>query len=74
MMVHAGLPDKFWAEDVECAPYIRNRTPTSAIKGNKIPVEVWSGKKPDVLHMKYLGVWGMHMSQMHKGRSLTRRQ
>ena len=38
MMVHAGLPDRFWAEAVECAAYIRNRTPMSAVKGNKTPL------------------------------------
>ena len=52
MMIHAGLQDKFWAEAVECAAYIRHCTPTSAIKGYKTPPEVWSGKKPDVLHLK----------------------
>ena len=52
MMAHAGLPERFWAEAVECAAYIRNRMPTTAIKGNKIPLEVWSGKKADVSHLK----------------------
>ena len=41
---------------MECAAYIRNRTRTSAIKGNKPPLlEVWSGKKPDVSHLKMFG-------------------
>ena len=30
MMVHAGLPNRFWAEAVECAAYIGNHTPTFA--------------------------------------------
>ena len=55
MMFQAGLPDRFWAEAVECAAYIRNRTSMSAIKGNKTPLEVWSGKKPDVSHLKVFG-------------------
>ena len=55
MMVHAGLQDKFWAEPVECAAYNRNRTPTSAIKGNKTPCEVWRAKKPDISHFKVFG-------------------
>ena len=54
MMVLAGVPDKFWAEAVECATYIIHRTPTSAMKGNKTPLEVWS-KKPDVSHFKGFG-------------------
>ena len=55
MMAHAGLPERFWAEAVECAAYIRNRMPTTAIKGNKVPMEVWSGKKADVSHLKVFG-------------------
>ena len=51
MIVHAGLPDRFWVEAVECAAYIKNHTPTSAIKGNKTHLEVWSGKIPDVSHL-----------------------
>ena len=55
MIVRAGLLDKFCAEAVECAAYIRNHTSTSAIKGNKTPFEFWSGKKPDVSHLKVFG-------------------
>ena len=52
MIIHAHLPDKFWVEAVEFAAYIRNHTPMSAIQGNKTLLEVWSGRKPDVPHMK----------------------
>ena len=55
MMAHAGLPDKYWAEAVEAAAYIRNRTSTSSIKGSKTPYEVWSGKKPNIEHLKVFG-------------------
>ena len=55
VMAHAGLPEKFWAEAVESAAYIRNRMPTTAINGNKVPLEVWSGKKADVSHLKVFG-------------------
>ena len=55
MMAHAGLPEKYWAEAVETVSYIRNRTPTSALAGNKTPLEVWSGRKPDVSHMRVFG-------------------
>ena len=39
MMAYAGLPDKYWAEAVDTAAYIRNRTSTSSIKGNKTPCQ-----------------------------------
>ena len=55
MMTHASLPDKYWAEAVEAAAYIRNRTLTTALKGNKSPLEVWSGRKPDVSNLRVFG-------------------
>ena len=55
MMAHADLPEMYWAEAVETAVYIRNRTPTTAIKGNRTPLEVWSGVPPNIAHMKVFG-------------------
>ena len=55
MMAHADLPKMYWAEAVETAAYIRNRTPTTAIKGNKTPLEVWSGVPPNIAHLKVFG-------------------
>ena len=52
LMAHKGLPNQDWAEAVECAAYIRSRTPTSAIRGNKTPLELWSGQKPDISFFK----------------------
>ena len=46
MMAHAGLPNKYWAEAIDAAAYIRNCTSTSSIKGFKTPYEFWSGKSP----------------------------
>ena len=69
MMAHAGLPDKYWAEAVEAAAYIRNRTSTSSIKGFKTPYEVWSGKKPDIGNLKVFGCMAyshVHDSQRQK--------
>ena len=40
---------------METASYIRNRTPTSALEGNKTPFETWSGRKPDVSKLKVFG-------------------
>ena len=55
MMNHAGLPDRYWAEAVECAAYIRNRLPTSALTERKTPFEMWSGRKPNISHLKVFG-------------------
>ena len=55
MMAHAKLSDKYWAEAVACAAYLRNRTPTSALQGSRTPLEVWSGRKPDISHLRVFG-------------------
>ena len=55
MMSHAKLPNSYWAEAVSTAAYVRNRTPTTAIKEDKTPYERWYGKKPNVSHFKVFG-------------------
>ena len=54
MMIHAGLPVSFWAEAIQCATYVKNRSPTTALCG-KTPYEMWYGKVPDLSHMKVFG-------------------
>ena len=55
MISHAKLPNHFWAEAIATASYIRNRTPTSAIKEMMTPYERWYGKKPCINHLKVFG-------------------
>ena len=55
MIAHAGLPHSYWAEAVATAAYIRNQVPTVDIKADKIPYELWYGKKPNVSHLKVFG-------------------
>ena len=51
---HSKLPLKFWAEAVSTVVLVRNRSPTSALKG-KTPYEYWFGNKPDVSHLRVFG-------------------
>eukprot|EP00253_Pinus_taeda_P015187 PITA_15187 len=44
----------YWAEAINCANYILNRTPTKALK-NITPEEAWSSIKPDVSHFRVFG-------------------
>jgi len=37
MLSHAGLSNRFWAEAVATAAYIRKHLPTSIIEGNTTP-------------------------------------
>ena len=54
MLHHAKLPLVFWAEAVQTAVYLRNRSPTVALE-NKTPFECWYGRKPDVSNMRVFG-------------------
>ena len=51
MLIHAKMSLKFWAEAVNTAVYLHNRSPTSALK-DKTPFESWFGKKPNVSNLK----------------------
>ena len=54
MLIGAHLPQRFWAEALSTAVYLRNRSPTKAL-GNLTPYEAWSGTKPSVDHLKVFG-------------------
>lgn len=54
LLFDADLPKKFWAEAVNTAVYLRNRTVASGLN-NKTPFELWFGRKPDVSHIRIFG-------------------
>ena len=54
MLADAKLPHKFWAETLSTAVYLRNRSPTTAVKG-KAPFEAWTGEKPNIKHLRVFG-------------------
>jgi len=54
MLKAKGMPNYFWAEAVTCAVYLINRSPTRSVP-NTTPIEVWSGFKPNVQHLKVFG-------------------
>lgn len=54
MLLDAKLPNKFWAEAISTAVYLRNRCPTKAVKG-MTPYESWHGEKPKVEHLRVFG-------------------
>lgn len=49
----SGLEKKFWAEAVNCAVYLLNRSPVSG--SNVTPEEIWSGQKPNLSHLRIFG-------------------
>lgn len=54
-MLHAkDLPVRLWAEAVNTACYILNRTPTTCNQG-KSPYEIWTRKAPRLDHIRVFG-------------------
>ena len=54
MLSDAKLPHKFWAEALVTAVYLRNRSPMKPVTG-MTPFEAWTGKKPNVKHLRIFG-------------------
>lgn len=47
----SNMPSHMWGEAVRHSVYILNRLPTRALKSST-PYEAWSGKKPNLAHIK----------------------
>lgn len=54
MHAHEELPQGLWAEMINTATYILNRSGVSGIEG-KTPYEIWIGRKPSVKHLRIVG-------------------
>ena len=54
MLGDANLPQWFWAEASSTAVYLRNRSPTKAVKG-MTPFEACMVEKPKVDHLRVFG-------------------
>jgi hypothetical protein len=54
MLADTGLPQKYWADAVQTATYVRNLVPTSS-DPNHIPAERWSQKWQDISHLRAFG-------------------
>lgn len=58
MLLNAKLSKQYWAEAVQTAAYLLNRTPTKSLL-YKTPEEMWSGIKPSVKHLHVFGCEAM---------------
>eukprot|EP00253_Pinus_taeda_P028506 PITA_28506 len=67
MLQSKGPSLSFWAEAINCANYIINRTPTKVLK-NITSQEAWSSIKPDVSHFRVFGseAWAHIPDEKHK--------
>ena len=57
IMVEAGIPGTFWREVCLAATQVKNRSPHTGMD-NKIPYEVWWGRKLDITKLKVIGCLG----------------
>lgn len=55
MLWASGLPERYWGDAVQYASYIRNRLPTRANADSKSPMEILTGKPPNVGHILKFG-------------------
>ncbi|KAJ3557795.1 hypothetical protein NP233_g11654 [Leucocoprinus birnbaumii] len=57
-MLHTAEIDlRYWGEAFMYAVHIRSLTPTSGLEG-LVPYEAWTGRKPDVSHLRIFGSFG----------------
>lgn len=54
MLQDAKLDRRLWGEAVRTAIYLKNRTPTKAVK-SMTPEEAWTGKKIGLAHLRVFG-------------------
>jgi hypothetical protein len=67
-MLHANsLPQRLWAEALNCETYIQNRSPHRSVK-DKTPYEAWSNLKTKVTHFRIFNsrAWAQIPSEKRK--------
>jgi len=73
MLWSAGVDLRYWGEAFMYAVYIRSLTLTSGLK-EIVPYEAWTGRKPDVSHLRIFGSlgWAHIPKQVRKGKLESR--
>ena len=54
MLSQSNMPNEFWAEAINTAVYLRNRSPTTSLNAIT-PYEALFNRKPDVSHLRVFG-------------------
>lgn len=54
LLYHSKLGNSFWAEALNTAVYMKNRSPTVAVTG-AVPHELWTGRKVSLRHLRVFG-------------------
>ncbi|CAG4955863.1 unnamed protein product [Colias eurytheme] len=67
LLFDAKFDKILWAEAVQTAVYLKNRSPAAGLQ-HHTPFELWTGKKPDVSHVRVYG--SLVMTHIPKERRL----
>ena len=54
MLSDASLSRDYWAEEIDIACYLVNKSSTLTLF-NKIPYEAWVGRNPSLTHLRVFG-------------------
>ena len=63
-MIWSELPKSFWDVALPHANWIRNRSPTSGLKGN-LPIEAWTGKESRMRDVHTFGCMVQYLKVGH---------
>lgn len=69
LLIESGLSKKFWAEAYSTATYVYNSTTPIPPEG-KTPMELWTGRKPSVSHMRVFGCLAYYYIPKQKRKKL----
>ncbi|KPJ11482.1 Retrovirus-related Pol polyprotein from transposon TNT 1-94 [Papilio machaon] len=69
MLQEAGLDRRFWAEALNTAIYIKNKSPSKAVRGTT-PEEKWSGNKVNLSNLRTFGCVAYAMIPNEKRKKL----
>lgn len=66
-MAQANLPVTFWGDALLTAAYILNRVPSKSVPSTLY--ELWTGRKPDLSHLRPWGLSGfVHVPAQKRGK------
>lgn len=55
LLYDASFDKHLWAEAVNTAVYLKNCSPAAALNNNSTPYEMWTGRKPNLQHIRVFG-------------------
>lgn len=55
MLTESHVPRYLWNEAVLSTTYLLNRSPTSVLKDQVTPVEIWTNQKPNISKLRVFG-------------------